>query len=121
VFDAIKNKLGEKKARATSLEAKVTQALLIAITHNLMVCYEAELERQHGVTNAEEDRRHAKRVETVTQRCAKEGTPLATLAWQARRATQRSVKFVRWLRQSLRDHAAEATAVLRLKAPSAAL
>jgi len=44
------------------------------------------------------------------------GTPVSTVVLQARRATQRSVKFVRWLRQSLRDHAAEAAAVLRLKA-----
>jgi hypothetical protein len=41
---------------------------------------------------------------------------LSTLVLQARRATQRSVKFIRWLRQSLRDHAAESTAILRLKA-----
>jgi hypothetical protein len=121
VFDEIKNKLGEKKAWATSLEAKETQALLIAITHTLMVCYEAELERQHGVTNAAEDRRRAKRAKTLGQACVKQGTPLSTLVLQARRATQRSVKFVRWLRQSLRDHAAEAAAVLRLKALYAAL
>ena len=121
VFDEIKNKLGEKKAWATSLEAKETQALRIAITHNLMVCYEAELERQHGVTNAAEDRRRVKRAETLGQACVKQGTPLSTPVLQARRATQRSVKFVRWLRQSLRDHAAEAAAVLRLKALYATL
>jgi len=116
VFDEIKNKLGEKKAWATSLAAKESQALLIAITHNLMVGYEQELERQHGVTNEAEDRRRAKRVKEAEQACAKKGTPLSTLVLQARRATQRSVKFARWLRQSLRDHAAEAVAVLRLKA-----
>lgn len=121
VFDEIKNKLGEKKAWATSLEAKETQALLIAITHNLLVRYEAQLERQHGVLNAAEDRRRAKRAEKLGQACEKKGTPLSTLVLQARRATQRSVKFVRWLRQSLRDHAAEAAAVLRLKALYATL
>ena len=119
--DEIKNQLGEQKAWATSLAAKATQALRIAITHNLMVCYEAELERQHGVTNAAEDRRRVKRAETLGQACVKQGTPLSTPVLQARRATQRSVKFVRWLRQSLRDHAAEAAAVLRLKALYATL
>ena len=54
MFDEIKNKLGEKKAWATSLEAKETQALRIAITHNLPVRYEAQLERQQGVINAAE-------------------------------------------------------------------
>lgn len=83
--------------------------------------YEAELKRQHGVTNAAEDRRRAKRAEAAGQACVKKGTPLSALVLQARRATQRSLKFVRWLRQSLRDHAAEAAAVLRLKALYATL
>jgi hypothetical protein len=116
VFDQIKNKLGEKKAWATSLVAKEAQALLIAITHNLLLLYEQELERQHGVTNQAEDRRRHQRTQTAGQVCAKAGTPLSTLVLQTRRATQRSVKFVRWLRQSLRDNAAETVAVLRLKA-----
>ena len=40
VFDEIKNKLGEKKAWATSLVAKTVQGQMVAITHNLMVIYE---------------------------------------------------------------------------------
>jgi hypothetical protein len=113
-----KNKLGEKKAWTTSLEAKETQVLLIALKHHLLVRYAAELARPHGVTNAAEERRRSKRLETLGQAGVKQGTPLSTLVLQARRATQRSVKFVRWLRQSLRDHAAEAAALLRRKALS---
>lgn len=116
VFDEIKNKLGEKKAWAPRLEAKETPPLRIAITHNLLGCSEAEWAWQPGVSNAAEDRRRAKRAETLGQACVKKGTPLSTLVLQARRATQRSVKCGRWLRQSLRDHTAEAAAVLRLKA-----
>ena len=33
--------------------------------------------------------------------------PLSSLVLQARRATQRSVKFIRWIRQSLRDQVTE--------------
>ena len=51
------------------------------------------------------------------KKCAAAGQPRSTLLLGARQATQRSVKFVRWLRQSLRDHTAEAIAVLRLKTP----
>ena len=98
VFDEIKNKLGEKKAWATSLLAKEAQALLVAITHNLLVRYEQELEREHGVTNEAEDRRRAKRMVAAGQACEKAGTPLTSLVRCAQRATQRSVKFVRWLR-----------------------
>ena len=121
VFDEIKNKLGEKKAWATGLGAKEAQALLVAITHNLLVSYEQELERQHGVTNAAEDGRRARRQEMAGQACEKKGMPLTSLARCARRATQRSVKFVRWLRQCLRDRVAEAAALPRLKASYASL
>jgi hypothetical protein len=121
VFDEIKNKLGEKKAWATSLVAREAQALLITITHNLLVRYEQELEREHGVTNEAEDRRRTKRMEAAGRTCEKKGTPLTSLVLCARRATQRSVKFVRWLRHSIRDRVAEATAVPRLRASYASL
>jgi len=116
VFDQIKNKLGEQQAWATSLVAKEAQALFITLTHTLLLLYEQELERRHGVSNQAEDRRRTQRAEQAEQTCATQQTPLTTLVLQARRATQRSVKFIRWLRQSLRDNAAETTAILRLKA-----
>lgn len=77
--------------------AKEAQALLIAITHHLLVLYEQELERRHGVTNEAEDRRRAKRSEKAGKECEKAGSPLSSLVLCARRATRRSVKFVRWL------------------------
>ena len=115
MFDQIKNKQGEKKAWGTSLIAKEAQAQLIAITHNLLLLYEQRLENEHGVTNHAEDQRRAKRIQAVLRECEKIGQPLSSLVQQARRATQRSVKFVRWVRQSIRDHAAEAAAALRLQ------
>jgi hypothetical protein len=115
VFDEVKNKLGQKKAWASSLTAKETQAQMIAITHNLLLCYEQDLERRHGVKNEAEDRRQAQRIEVVAQQCAEMGWPLPSLVVLSRRATQRSVKFIRWIRQALRDGLAEAAAVLRLK------
>jgi hypothetical protein len=121
VFDEIKNKLGEKKAWATSLVAKEAQAQLVALTHNLLLTYEQTLETEHGVTNQAEDQRRAKRTKAASKKCAEAGQPLSALVARARRATQRSVKFVRWVRQSIRDQAAEAVAVLRLEALYATL
>ena len=116
VFDGIKNKFGEKKAWATSLTAKETQALFLALTHNLLLLYEQALETRHGVSNHSEDKRRRQRMEDGAAARANAGHPLSTLLLQARRATQRSVKFIRWVRQSIREQAAEATAVLHLKA-----
>jgi hypothetical protein len=114
VFDQIKNKLGEKKAWASALEAKEGQAQFLAMTHNLLLLYEQTLETGHGISNQAEDHRRAQRIQGAARQCADAGTPLSDLVVRARRATQRSVKFVRWLRQSIRDQAAEAASVLRL-------
>lgn len=121
VFDEIKNKLGEQKAWATSRVAKDAQALFVALTHNLLLRYEHTLETEHGVTNAAEDQRRAQRTDTRAQKCVAAGHCLSTLVLGARRATQRIVKFVRWVRQSIRDQAAEAVAVPRLRALYATL
>ena len=121
VFDALKNTLGQKKAWATSLVAKETQAQFLALTHNLLLLYEQALEKRHGVHNQAEDKRRQERMADCAQASARAGHPLSTLLLQARRATQRSVKFVRWVRASIRDQVAEATAVLHLKALYATL
>lgn len=114
VFDEIKNKLGQKKAWGTSLEAKESQALLIAITHNLLLCYEQDLENRHEVQNAAEDQRRSKRVQSAERACAKIDWPISPLLLATRRATQRSVKFIRWLRHAIRERLAETVAVARL-------
>ncbi len=54
--------------------------------------------------------------EQIVAAVAKAKESLSTLRRQARRATQHSVKFLRWLRAAIRDQLAEVPAVLRLKA-----
>jgi len=115
VFDELKNKLGEKKAWATSSEAKQTQAHLLTITHNLLLLYEQALEERHEVPNQAEDQRRRERKKEHQQIARKNGQLLSTLVARALSATQRSVKFIRWLRDALRYQIAETTAVLRLK------
>ena len=88
--------------------------MFIAITHNLLLLYEQKLENQHGVTNQAEDQRRKDRIKAAVAECEKKGQSISTLVTKARRATQRSVKFIRWVRQAIRDQAAEAVAVLRL-------
>jgi hypothetical protein len=115
VFDELKNKLGEKKAWATSSAAKQTQAHLLTITHNLLLLYEQALAGRHAVQNQAEDQRRSERKQAHQQIARKNGQLLATLVSRALIATQRSVKFIRWLRNALRYQLAETTAVLRLK------
>ena len=101
--------------------AKEAQALLIAMTHNLLLGYEHDLEQRHEVTNRAEDQRRTQRIDATEQACAEAGWPISSLLLQARRATQRSVKFIRWLRHAIRDRLAEPVALARLRALYAVL
>jgi hypothetical protein len=121
VFDEVKNKLGQQKAWGTSRVAKETQAQMIAITHNLLLAYEQDLEERHDAGNTAEDQRRRERIELVRAAGAGTGLPIASLLLHLRRASQRSVKFIRWLRHSLRERLAEAVAVAHLKALYATL
>ena len=115
VYDELKNKLEQKQAWGSSLMAKETQAQFLVLTHNLLLLYEHALEQRHEVANQAEDQRRAKRTSEAVTAAAQKRTRLPSLVVAARRATQRSVKFIRWLRQALRDQLTEATAVLCLK------
>ena len=116
VFDEVKNKLGQKKAWGSSLAAKQTQAQMIALTHNLLLSYEQKLEKQHSLRNVAEDHRRRRRVDSLKKECDRMSWPVPSLLLLARRATQCSVKFIRWLRQAIRDKLAETLAVARLRA-----
>jgi len=88
---------------------------MIALTHNLLLGYEHALETRHGIANVAEDRRRAGRTNRAEKECARKGTPLSRLLLLPRRATQRSVKFIRWLRQAIREKLTEAIAVPHLR------
>jgi len=100
IFDQVKNKLAEKKAWATSDTAKKMQAQFVCIAHNLMLILEDCLEKE-GIENESENNRRNKRLEKVLGSSKTINVKLPTFLTQPKRATQRSVKFVRWLRNHL--------------------
>ncbi len=91
VFDALKNKLGETKAWATSLGSRATQAQFLRLTHNLLLLYEQVLEQRHGVVNHAEDQRRQQRLKQMVAAVAKAGQALSTRRRQLWQATRRSV------------------------------
>lgn len=98
VFDEFKNKLMERKSWASSATAKCMQAVFLCLTHNLMVLQEESLHREHGIRNEAEDSRRARRLRAEETTARKAGHVLPPLRKALQRCTQRSVKFVRWLR-----------------------
>lgn len=61
----MRNKLGEKKAWASSLEARTVQARFVALTSNLLLLHEHRLEIDHEVT----DRRREQRMGWAERAC----------------------------------------------------
>ena len=100
VFDEVKNRLNQKKAWASSETAKSMQGHFIALTHNLMILLNRHLE-QEGVQDLKEQKRRKKRREKEGKN-RRDRKFVEGLSIWLRRATQRGVKFIRWLRVQLR-------------------
>ena len=101
VYDQFKNKLHEKKAWASSATAKCMQAEFLCLAHNLMVLHEELLKQEHGIANETENRRREKRLRGDQEAAREAGREVSPLRQALQRCTQRTVKFVRWLRAYL--------------------
>lgn len=115
VFDQFKSKLGERKAWASSAQAKSQQGQFLCLAHNLMVLMEAHLEREAGIRNEAELRRRAARLAAESARYEEQKRQMPELARGIQRLTQRSVKFIRWLRYQLFAPTSYSHALARLR------
>ena len=101
IFDEVKNKLSEKKAWTTSQTAKTMQAQFICSAHNLMLIFERVLEK-NGIENIKEnDRRQAGLDKTLKSSSRSKKIKLPKFLTKPKHAAQRSLKFIRWLRNHL--------------------
>ena len=108
VFDETKKKLEEDKSWASSDIAKQNQALFICIAHNLMLILEIEIKQNEGLEDLVEARKSKTRERT---------RPLPKgQAWRGKssssfinnffkRASQRTLRFIRWIRMHLENRA----------------
>ena len=95
----MKNRLHEQKAWASSATAKTMQAQFICMTHHLMTLLEAQIMAEEGIRNeAEQKRRRARIIKQVKKTRAAGHGKLPFAQRLVQKITQRSVKFVRWLR-----------------------
>jgi Transposase DDE domain len=115
VYDEIKNKFNEQKAWASTANAKMMQAQFICLAHNLMVLQEHRLLQEQGVSNTNEIKRKAQRLAKQSERLAAKNTTLPKLLQDFQRLTQRSVKYIRWLRTYLYLEAPWASVVAALR------
>jgi len=102
-FDEIKNKLGEKKAWATSATAKSMQAQFICLSMNLLQLLEHEMGQQ-GIVNTPEVKRRVARLKRAIEVAAKANQVVPKTLRLMQQITQHSVKFIRWVATQLWNH-----------------
>lgn len=100
-FDQAKNKFGEKKSWASSATAKAMQAHFLCLAHNLALLQEHQLARQEGITNVAEHSRKSRRLAADRKNVHEAGAQCPPALQSLQRFTQRSLKFIRWLRMFL--------------------
>lgn len=98
VYDELKTKLTEKKAWASTTAARNTQANFTCLLHNLMVSLEEELSGNSDLCDKREITRRKNRHNELIQRVKKRGKQLPLAQQAVPRATQRTLRFIRWLR-----------------------
>lgn len=102
VFDEFKNKLCETKAWASSATAKTQQARLLCLTHNLMTLMEDQIRKHSGVINQAEFKRRAQtRTNSAAAAAGSSRQENRPIHPTTERLTQRTVKFIRWLKNHL--------------------
>jgi len=111
VFDDLKNKLGQKKSWSSDLTGKRSQGQLIALTYNLVRLLEDLLQEEHGIRNEAEEERKIRQRQKLAIKVRESGRQISSLLENACKATQRSVKYIRWLRGCLRDRVAASVAL----------
>ena len=102
VFDEFKNKLGETKSWASTANAKTCQARLLCLTHNLMTLMEEQIFQEDAIRNEAETKRKAQTLAKRDEDSKNKGYGgLSDLQKAIQRLTQRTVKFIRWLKNHL--------------------
>ena len=106
VFDETKTKLEEKQSWASSKNAKKMHALFLCLTHNLMLLMETELKLQEGMCDTVEDRKQITRAKTNKMGDKfRRSQPASFINTFFQRASQRTVRFIRWLRYHINKRA----------------
>jgi hypothetical protein len=100
VFDELKTKLEENRSWASSNEAKEAHALFESLTHNLMLLMENHLHKVEGMKDKVEPKKKITREKTKNRGWRKK-LPISFINGFFERASQRTFRFIRWLRFSL--------------------
>ncbi len=118
IFHQLKSKMNERKSWASSLEAKQSHAIFECLAHNLLLLFEECVIREEGVRDQVEERKQTGRIRP------KAGDPRITktigmvrnfVNSAVTRATQRTQRFIRWVRSRIYQQVPWSASMARLR------
>lgn len=118
IFHQFKSKMNERKSWASSLEAKQSHGIFECLTHNLLLLFEQHLGQSEGLRDELEKRKQQGRTRTVQIASVVVSIiqPVGNFINTAlQRATQRTQRFIRWVRAWIYKEAPWRASIARLK------
>jgi hypothetical protein len=118
IFHQFKSKMGERKSWASSLEAKQSHAIFECLAHNLLLLFEQYLGHSEGLRDELEERKQQGRTKAATAASRVVGivrTAENFINTALTRATQRTQRFIRWVRAWIYKDAPWRDSIARLR------
>lgn len=112
IFHQFKSKMHERKSWASSLEAKQSHAIFECLAHNLLLLFEKYIERSEGLRDEAEVQKSQGRTKAPAGIIRAIGNFINTAV---NRATQRTQRFIRWVRVWIYRQAPWRDSIARLR------
>lgn len=112
IFHQFKSKMNERKSWASSKEAKKSHAIFECLAHNLLLLLEKHIEQTSGLRDGVEERKQEGRTSAGPGPAQ---TVRNFINSSITRATQRTQRFIRWVRVRLYLHAPWCESLARLR------
>ena len=113
IFHQLKSKMKERKSWASSPAAKKRHALFECLAHNLLLLFEKHIEQTEGLRDEVEVKKQAGRIKPLTVFIVPGLRNFINSALT--RATQRTQRFIRWVRVRLYLDAPWSESLARLR------
>jgi len=118
IFHQFKSKMGERKSWASSLEAKQSHAIFECLAHNLLLLFEALIGQSEGLRDELEEKKQQGRAKVTGIAAVAAGIIRAAgnfINTAILRATQRTQRFIRWVRVWIYKQAPWRDSLVRLR------
>ncbi|MCF7731287.1 MAG: transposase [Akkermansiaceae bacterium] len=113
IFDELKNKMNERKSWGSSKETKKSHAIFECLTHNLLLLCEKHIEKTEGIRDEVEEKKQVGRIKAAPRIIVQAVRNFINSALT--RATQRTQRFIRWVRVRLYIDAPWSESMARLR------